>query len=130
MIYPIKSGLYKLVETKSNTKILLIDDKTFAWIEPKTGEILVFSHKVHLSDCVLAVGHYELYDIIDEPLLSDQLHLELEVGRASWQGYLLPTGFPDNRKHRSRIIPTHEIITGNPRYRDRNIIYKNAEVNK
>lgn len=117
MIYLIKSGSYKLLETKNNTKILLIDDKTFAWVEPKTGEILVLSHKIHQSDCVLAVGHYELYDVIDESTLSDQLHLELEIGRSSWQGYLLPTGFPDNRKHRSRIIPTHEIITGNLRYK-------------
>jgi hypothetical protein len=112
-----KTGSYKLIETKQNTKILYLDNQTFAWIEPPTiGEILVSSHKVHKSDCVLSMGHYHIYDVMSEPYLSDQPHLELEVGPNAWQGYLLPTGLPDGTKKRARIIPTHEIITRNPRY--------------
>ncbi len=112
-----KSGQYKLVETKRNTKILHLDADTYAWIEtPKFGELLVFSHVAHKSDCILSTGHYTLYNVDDEPKLSDQRHLELEVGNRKWQGYLLPTGLPDARKKRSRIIPTLEVISGNRRY--------------
>ena len=115
-----KSGQYKLVETKHNTKILYLDSSTYAWVEtPKFGELLVFSHVVHKSDCVLSMGHYIMYDVDDEPYLSDQQHLELEVGNRKWQGYLLLTGLPDARKKRSRIIPTLEIISGNRRYAHR-----------
>lgn len=111
-----RSGKYKLIETKHNTKVLYLDDEAYAWVEPREiGEILVASHKAHVTDCVLAVGEFRLYDVEDEPDLSDQLHLELQVGTTTWQGYLLLTGLPDARKFRSRIIPTREIITGNPR---------------
>jgi hypothetical protein len=114
----IRSGFYKLVETKSNVKILYLDGNTFAWVEPKNiGEILVVSHNIHKTDCILAIGHYELYDVFDEPNLSDNQHLELEVGKNCWQGYLLLSGLPGDTKKRGRIIPTHEVITGNPRHR-------------
>jgi hypothetical protein len=33
------------------------------------------------------------------------------VGKGTWQGYLLPTGLPDDKKKRNRIIPTDEVIT-------------------
>jgi len=114
MILTIRSGFYKLVETKSNTKVLYLDNDVYAWVEPKTiGEILVTTHNIHKTDCVLAIGHYRLYKVDDEPKLSDQVHLELEVGRGSWQGYLLLSGLPNDVKKRVRIIPTHEVITGN-----------------
>lgn len=118
MISLTRTGFYKLVETKNNIKILYLDGETFAWVEPKKiGEILVATHALHKTDCILAVGHYNLYTVIDEPKLSDLLHLELEVGKNCWQGYLLLTGLPEGKKKRGRIIPTHEIITGNPRFR-------------
>ncbi len=122
MIRTIRSGFYKLVETKNNTKILYLDNDAFAWVEPKIiGEILVITHNIHKTDCILAIGHYHLHEVIDEPNLSDQVHLELEVGRGSWQGYLLLTGLPNDSKKRGRIIPTHEIITGNPRFKHSNM---------
>ncbi len=112
-----QNGTYRLIETKHNTKILYLDDVVFAWLEPAgIGEILVASHDKHAADCVLSVGQYTLYDVVDEPDLSDQLHLELEAGMQMWQGYLLPTGLPDDDKKRRRIIPTHEVITGNPQF--------------
>lgn len=102
-----------MIETKEQTKILILDSKdTFAWVNvQEIGEILVTSHKTHMADAILAVGKYRLYDVNDEPKLSDQLHLELSVGDGIWQGYLLPTGFPKGKKIRSRVIPTREIIT-------------------
>lgn len=113
MITVLKTGNYKLIETKDQTKILILDEKkTFAWVNIKEiGEILVTSHKTHKVDTVLAVGKYRLYDVKDEPMLVDQIHLELSVGEGTWQGYLLPTGLPTDTNIRNRIIPTGEVIT-------------------
>lgn len=113
MIKVLKTGNYKLIETKDQTKLLLLDRKQiFAWVNiKKIGEILVTSHKTHKADTILSVGKYRLYDVKDERKLSDQIHLELSAGEGVWQGYLLPTGLPLNKKKRSRIIPTNEVIT-------------------
>lgn len=112
-----QSGQHKLIETKNNTKILYLDDSVYAWVEPPSlGEILVSSHKTHKADCVLSVGDYRLFTVQDEPELSDNMHLELEVGRNTWQGYLLLTGLPDDDKIRARVIPTTEVIMGNPKF--------------
>ncbi len=117
MIQLLQNGHYRLIETKHNTKILYLDDDVFAWLEPTgIGEILVASYDKHKADCILSTGQYALYDVNDEPNLSDQLHFELEAGSDVWQGYLLPTGLPSDDKKRRRIIPTHETITGNPRF--------------
>ena len=112
-----KSGTYKLIETKRHTKILYLGPVAYAWIEPtRIGVILVTTHNVHKTDCVLSTGHFRLYDVDQEPQLSDNQHLELEAGKDTWQGYLLLTGLPNDQKTRSRIIPTHEIISGNRRF--------------
>lgn len=108
-----REGVYRLIESKGQTKILILDGKeTFAWVNAKDiGEILVSSHKTHKTDCILAVGHFRIYEVKDEPGLTDLIHLELSVGLGVWQGYLLPTGLPHAEKKRNRIIPTPEIIT-------------------
>ena len=107
-----KSGMYRLIETKHGARLLYLDNITYTWEEPPSiGEIIVTSHKVHKTDCVLSIGHYHIYNIEDEPGLSDQIHLELEIGEGHWQGYLLLSGLPDTDKKRGRIIPTQESIT-------------------
>jgi hypothetical protein len=113
MIKLTQEGDYKLIETKGQTKILTLDSqKVYAWITAKDiGEILETSHVQHKVDHILAIGEYRIYDVKNEPQLSDQLHLELSVGRGMWQGYLLLTGLPSDTKKRSRIIPTSEIIS-------------------
>ena len=112
-----KSGTHTLIETKKNTKVLYLDDVAYAWVEPPTiGEILVTTHQQHKTDCVLSVGDYHLFTVKDEPNLSDNMHLELQVGHNTWQGYLLLTGLPTDTKKRSRIIPTTEFIMGNPQF--------------
>jgi hypothetical protein len=117
MIKLVTSGTYKLIETKNQVKILYLDGQAYAWVEPiEIGELLVYSHEVHKSDCILAIGDYRIYDVKDEPKLSDLQHLELEVGKNSWQGYLLLTGLPGKQKKRARIIPTIETISKNPVY--------------
>lgn len=117
MITLLKDGSYRLVETKSNTKILYLDNDAYAWVEPREiGEVLVSTRKPHRTDCSLAMGNYCLYDVIDEPYLTDLQHLELEYGKQAWQGYLLLIGLPNRRHKRRRIIPTDQIITGNPRF--------------
>lgn len=108
-------GTYTLIETKKQTKILVLDEKqTFAWVTAKDiGEILVTSHKTHKADYILSIGNYRIYKVKDEPQYSDHVHLELSVGKNIWQGYLLLTGLPTNTDKRNRIIPTDEIITKN-----------------
>ncbi len=113
MISIVRRGIYSLIETKRQTKILILDNKNiYAWINAiNIGEILVASHKMHRTDCILATGSYRIYKVKDEPKLSDQLHLELYIGLNNWQGYLLPNGLPTNKNTKHRIIPTTEIIT-------------------
>src|SRR3972149_9650333 len=112
MIKLLKKGKYSLIETRNDTKILKLDEKTFVWIFTKSiGEMLVATHRGHRTDQKLAKGEYRIYDVKDELKLVDQLHLELSIGEDDWQGYLLPTGFPKSRKTRSRIIPTNELIS-------------------
>lgn len=113
MITLLTRGLYRLMETKGQTKILYLDDTVYAWVQPADiGEILVASHKKHVTDTLLAVGEYRLYDVRDEAHYSTHEHLELEVGDGIWQGYLLLTGLPTRAKKRRRIIPTTEVISG------------------
>ena len=113
MIKLLQQGHYRLIETQGHTKILVLDaKKTFAWVVAgDIGEILVTSHKTHTVDHMLAAGNYRLYDVKDEKRFTDLFHLELFVGGGLWQGYLLPTGFPTDKKIRNRIIPTKEVIT-------------------
>lgn len=112
MIKKTKEGKYTLIETRRHIKILRLDRRVFAWIiADSIGEILVTSHNPHQTDHMLAAGIYKIYDVKDVEKLTDLMHLELFVGSGLWQGYLLPTGLPTDKKTRSRIIPTKEIIT-------------------
>jgi hypothetical protein len=113
MISILRRGEYKLIETKHDTRILILDDKErFAWITAENiGEILVTTHASHTEDNLLAVGKYRLYDVENEPKFTDQQHLELQVGCGYWQGYLLPNGLPTEEKIRNRIITTKELLT-------------------
>jgi len=118
MIELLSSGSYRLLESKADTKILILspeegETQTFAWITAKDiGEILVTSRKDHDVQCVLSMGEYNLYDVEDDPNLVDLKHLELYVGDNVWQGYLLPTELPTEKDKRNRIIPTDEVISG------------------
>lgn len=112
MIKLLRKGEYQLIETKGQTKILTIDDNTYAWVNvSEIGEILVTSHNPHKTDNILALGKYRLYEVKDEPNLTDLQHLELLVGNGRWQGYLLTSGLPTVENIRKRIIPTEELIT-------------------
>lgn len=118
MITKLREGNYRLIEAKENNiKILYLDTQAFAWVRAnKIGQMLVTTHVPHVADVDLAMGRYAMYSVDDEPYLTDTLHLELEYGRKAWQGYLLITGLPNDQKIRARIIPTTQIITGNPRF--------------
>lgn len=112
MITLLEKGDYRLIETKGQAKILIVGKRVFAWINVKDiGEILISSHKPHIVDHFLAAGKYRIYDVEDEPNMTDLEHLELLAGDGLWQGYLLPTGMPTEQHKRNRIIPTSEIIT-------------------
>lgn len=113
MIKTIQKGEYTLIETKDQVKILTLDGKkSFAWINAQgIGGLLVVSHTSHKADQILAIGKYRMYEVKDEPHITDLIHLELMVGEGKWQGYLLLTGLPSGAKKRNRIVSTHELIT-------------------
>ena len=119
MIKLLKKGKYSLIETRNDIKILKLDTVSYVWVFTRSiGEMLVATHRGHKTDQKLSKGNYILYEVKDEPKLTDTLHLELAIGEGDWQGYLLITGFPRDlpagrhgRKTRSRIIPTNERIT-------------------
>ncbi|HEY1063901.1 MAG TPA: hypothetical protein VGE30_01235 [Candidatus Saccharimonadales bacterium] len=120
MITRTDKGIFKLTETKHGTKILYLNSKSYAWIfVPKIGSLLIYSTSPHKVRDVLSTGRFYIYDVDNEPHLSDQLHLELETGKEDWQGYLLPTGLPEPDNTTKLFIPTHEVITHNPAHRIR-----------
>lgn len=117
MISLLNSGEYRLAETKADTKVLELNGSAFVWVIAKgIGEILVTTHKQHKADAVLSVGRFKLYEVKDEPGITDLTHLELEVGKGEWQSYLLLTGLPTDVNKRTRIIPSQDYITGNKKY--------------
>lgn len=113
MIKLVKEGDYTLIETRGDIKILKLKNiGNFVWINAAgIGEILVTTHKPHKRDHFLSIGKYRLYDVENEKKLTDLSHLELFVGDGTWQGYLLPTGLPQGKKKRNRIVATDEAIT-------------------
>ena len=115
MIRLLKQGKYSLIETFDHTKILVLDDKTkLAWINAAgIGDILVAIRKEFKPSSIVSSGSYRMYDVKDEPDLTDLKHLELFVGDGNWQGYLLPKGLPNGVK-RHRIVATREVITRAP----------------
>lgn len=115
MISIVRQGKYHLIETKEQTKILILDNTDiFEWITREKGQMLERSHKKLGEENELAEGNYRLYHIHYEEKFTDEMHLELFVGEGKWQGYLLPNGFPSATKKTEKeyqIIPTKELIT-------------------
>ena len=113
MLQVIGSGTYKLTETKDNTKVLFIDDeKAFGWKNGKCdGDLFLLAPDTENICCFLSVGKWRLYEIKDEPGLTDGNHFELHVGRGRWQGYLLPEGFPTAVNKQRPISQTGQTIT-------------------
>lgn len=125
MITKVQTGEYRFALTHRRTRILFLDEKTYAWVTTEDiGDILVSSHKKHRIDVMLSSGHYCMYQVENEPNLTDVWHLELQYGQTMWQGYLLPTGLPDKYHPRRRIIPTYQIISGNAEYRSNYILHR------
>jgi hypothetical protein len=116
MITLIKTGFYRLIATRHDTKILYLNDQPFVWIGIKhIGEVLALSHyHPQITDYSLAEGRYRIYGVEGESRLADLQHLELEYGKKLWQGYLLLTGLPTKEKRRVRIVPSNQIIVSNP----------------
>lgn len=109
------SGSYKLLETSHDAKVLYLNGDCYAWsCVQYPCELTLTMHQKARTDCLLGMGRYRLYDVDDEPALSDLFHLELEVGNDIWQGYLLADGLPGKGKERAKIAATRELITTNP----------------
>jgi hypothetical protein len=108
----VRSGKYVLLETKGNTKLIALEKiGTYAWVNAlRIGEILIKARNRFKIESILSKGRYRLYDIKNEPKLTDLQHLELEVGDGAWQGYLLPNGIPVSSEKKHRIIPTSELV--------------------
>lgn len=112
MIKKVREGDYELFETKSGLRIINLNSQgSFIWINAEgVGGVLVRSEKNHKPNKILTKGYFRVYDVVDEPGLTDLCHLEVCIGRGQWQGYLLPKGLP-RRKSKHRIIPTKETIS-------------------
>jgi hypothetical protein len=112
MVRLINSGMFRLMETNHGIKLLELNRKIYAWIvAPRIGSLLIYSVYPHKIVGILSRGHFKLYYVVDEPQLSDDLHLEVEVGGGAWQGYRLLTGLPDRVNTRKPIMPTRELIS-------------------
>jgi len=115
MVSIMRQGSYKLTESRLQIKALYLDSSSYAMLFiDALGEMIATAREPKPSDYTLSAGHYRLYDIVDEPDMSEGLHLELEVGDDIWQGYLLPNGLPDKGSIRGCLLPTHELVTGTP----------------
>lgn len=128
-----RSGTYKLIETRRNIRILYLNNTAYAWIEPWSNkEILVISRRSHITDCILSMGSFRLYDVKDELRLPGKQLLTLEVGADIWQGYLLPTGLPTARRKRVRILIAHQVVIGSVAFSDsaRKPVYKGNDKRK
>lgn len=112
MIKLLTKGNYRIVGTRDHKHLLYLGEQGYHWnYAPRIGELLTFSKHPHRQSSLVAEGRYRIYSVKDEPKLVDLKHLELSVGADKWQGYLLLTGLPTNKKIRGRIIPTDELIT-------------------
>lgn len=111
MIKVLKKGTYKLIETRQQIKILYLDETPYVWLFiPKIGHVLEVTHKPHKAEHALAAGNYRLYDVKKDRRFSQHKHLELFIGEGQCQGYLLLTDLPTERKRRTRIVATDELI--------------------
>lgn len=111
MIKLLEKGIYRLIWSKDNQRILYLGDQCYLWSHAKgIGELLTFSKHTHKVSYTLAEGKYKIYSVKNEPKYIDLKHLELSVSPGVWQGYLLLTGLPTKNKIRSKIVPTEEVI--------------------
>jgi hypothetical protein len=118
MITRVDGGAFELTETRHGTKILALNDEPYVWIvAPGIGSLLIYTDQPQEASEILSKGHFRLFTVRDEPELSDLLHLELEFSKNEWQGYLLPTGLPDEMDTRKRLIATHQTISSDQRSR-------------
>jgi len=111
MIKIVKRGDYQLMDILGGTKVFVLDSaKAFIW-EDTSVEFFEYNPKNQTEKITLSKGKYFLYDVHDERKFTDSQHLELFLGKHTWQGYLLPEGIPTRKQKRKQIIPVEEIIT-------------------
>jgi len=113
MITLIKHGNYRLNVSKNQEDVLFLDE-TFVYVwrrAGRMGEYLLLEHKRPPVLSIRSEGKYRFYLVEHEKELSDGHHLELLTGKALWQGYLLPTGFPIKNAQSRAILPTQELIS-------------------
>lgn len=112
MIKLLKSGKYSLVGLEAGQTMLFLGRQGYHWGHAKgIGDLLTFSKRPHKIVNVIAQGDYNLYKVKDESDFVDLQHLELSINPHKWQGYLLLTSLPTDKKIRSRILPTEESIS-------------------
>jgi len=113
MIRVLRTGQYNLIATREFSRLLILDGKTiYEWITWKgVGELNLSARKITQTESVLSMGKYRLYEVKNEPSITEMIHLELLVGIGKWQGYLLPDGLPAIQDKKVRITSTSERIT-------------------
>lgn len=113
MIKLLESSTYKLIETKNNTKALMLDDRdVFFWKNYGcSGNLEYIKFDPSQICCLLNINNYRLYEVKNEPDLTSGMHLELYVGKSKWQSYLLKSGLPTIKKQKKPVSVTIETIT-------------------
>jgi len=111
MIQVLKHGEYRLDEAETLSRIFILDNsKYFNW-NTSAGELTDCTKDKPKINSTLSIGKYFLYNVTNETILTNCLHLELLLGKRKWQAYILPLGFPTKKQRNVKILPTKEIIT-------------------
>lgn len=109
MIRLIQWGNYRLAMIAEGNAFISIDDDVYSlYPDYKTMESSEADMDAALT---LHHGDYKLYDVYDEPQLTETIHLELEDEDGYIKSYLLPQGLPVNSKRRVRQLTTTQQIT-------------------
>ena len=103
-----KQGQYELFETTKNHQILTLDqEKWYAIVEGKQGDILVLSDSDHEKKKTLLKGDFYLANFKDDPEFNDIPHLFLQ-DKNQYREFILPNGLPTQSDHQKKLIRTDE----------------------
>lgn len=118
MIRLIRWGEYRLAIIAEGSTIIAIDDDVYS-VFPEQATLEIYdklaSYIPAASALTLHQGNYRVFDVYDEPQLTETIHLELEDEDGYVKSYLLPRGWPNESLRRVRQIPTAQQITNSSR---------------
>lgn len=117
MIRLIQWGEYRLAIIAEGNTIIAIDNHVYS-LFPDHATLEFYDNQLPslvVSALTLHRGNYRVFDVYDEPQLTETIHLELEDEDGYVKSYLLPRGLPHQNMRRARQIPTVQQITNSSR---------------